>query len=219
MDSTVKIFTGRLAVAILDDFHEVELYRPDKKLKKGYGYIKGDYVYIYRGKKEKFKKKDIIPGIYMNLHGEHEFVEPETIQEKSEYSVDKVIELDIDRIFDEISDEQDNFISPEDIEVINNNSEIYIPTMREDDDFLKYIVKKAILDKKINLKNYRGKFSNQYALNNMKAGLNKDTKMTVTNFKIWCEILGLKWTMVIDDDGTDRLNPLPDTLEILSEDF
>ena len=101
-----------------------------------------------------------------------------------------------------------------DIEIINNNSEIFTPTIRPEDDFLKYIVKKAILDKKINLKNYRERFSNDYALNNMKSGLSKSTKMTVPNFIKWCEILGLDWEMTIKDNGDDTINPLSENIYI-----
>jgi hypothetical protein len=69
------------------------------------------------------------------------------------------------------------------------------------------------------LKNYKNKFSNQYGLNNMKSSLNKGTKMTVLNFVRWCEILGLKWNMTVEDNGGDRSNPLPDVIEINSEQF
>jgi hypothetical protein len=219
MDSTIKIFTGRMVVTLEDDFHEVERFDPEKKLKKGYAYIDGDYVYVYRGKKEKFKRTEIVPGIYKNKRGLYEFVHPETKKEKEEYSIDNVVELDTNKIFEEVSEKQENFIDPEDIEIINNNSEIFVPTFREDDDFLKYIVKKAILDKKVNLKNYKDKFPNQYALNNMKSGLNKETKMTVTNFKSWCEILGLEWEMTVRDNGTDRLSPLPESIDVTSGDY
>jgi hypothetical protein len=216
---SIKVFSGRLGLTVGDDYHEVELYSPGKKLKKGFGYIKGNYVYIYRGKKEKFKKNDLPPGVYLNKNGEYEFIKPENKQEKEAYHTDNIIELDVENIFKDIAENKENFIDPEDIEIINNNSDAWVPTIREDDDFLKYIIKKVIIDKKVNLKNYRGKFTNQYALNNMKSGLNKDTKMTVTNFKIWCEILGIKWTMFIEDDGTDRMNPLPKGFEIDIADF
>jgi hypothetical protein len=219
MDGTIKIFTGRLVVTIEDDFHEVERFDNDKKLVKGRGYIQGDYVYVYRGKKEKFKKNELIPGIYKNIRGEYEFIHPESKQEKLDYSVDNVIEFDTKSIFDEISDKKEDFLDPEDIEVINNNQETFVPTFREEDDFLKYIVKKAILDKKVNLKNYKNKFPNQYALNNMKSGLNKETKMTVTNFKSWEEILGFKWKLIVEDAGTDRLSPLPEPIIVSSDEF
>lgn len=219
MNITVRVFTGRMIITILDGFHEVELYDPEKKLTKGYAYIMGDYVMVYHGKKEKFDKNELEPGIYTNSLGEYEFIHPSNPTEKDLYHIDHIIELDVNRIFDEISKKQDDFIDPADIEVINNNAEAFTPTFKEDDDFLKYIIKKVIYDKKVNLKNYRHKFPNQYALNNMKSVLNKKTKMTVTNFKAWCEILGIRWSMVIQDDGTDKISPLPNDVEVESENF
>lgn len=201
-----------------DEFCEVELYREGKKLKKGLGYIKGSIVYIYRGKMEKFKKSELVAGIYLDRNDNYVFVEP-TRDEAIKYSIDNISELDIDKIFNEVGENEDDFVQPEDIEIINNNSEVYIPTIKDDDDFLKYIVKKVIIDKKINLKNYKDKFTSQYDLNNMKSGLNKDTKMTVPNFKKWCEALGITWEMRIFDAGVDKLNPLPDDIFIESDNF
>ena len=218
MDETIKIFTEKLILTVNDEYHEVHLFHEGKKLKKGFGYIKGSYVYVYRGKLEKFDKKNLAPGIYLTKNGEYVFVEPDK-KEKELYHINNVVELNLDKIFEDIQEHGEDFVDPEVAEVINNSGEIYTPEIRENDDFLKYLVKMAILKKKINLKNYRGKFTNPYALNNMKSGLDKDTKMTVTNFKIWCEILGLKWKMILEDDGTDKHSPLPEPIEIESEDF
>jgi len=215
-EEKIRVFMGRLVLTSGDEFHEVELFYPSKKLKKGFGYIKGNLVYIFHGRIEKFKKSSLKAGVY-SKGNEYIFIEP-TI-DKSLYSLDNIIELNLDKIFNEVSKDETNFISPEDIEVININAEVYVPTIKEDDDFLKYIVKRIIIEKKINLKNYKGKFTNQYALNNMKSGLNKETKMTVTNFKIWCEILDVKWEIMISDNGTDKLNPLSDDIIVSSNQF
>lgn len=216
-DLYVKVFTGRVILPVEDDFHEVEPYIPGDKLKKGFGYIHDNYVYIYQGRTT--TGSNLEHGLYLDRDDNPVFVLPDSERERKKFHVNNIIELDIGRIFDELKDNEDKFMAPEDIEVINNNKEIYTTTIREQDDFLKYIVKRAINDKQVNLKNYRDKFSNQYMLNNMKGGLNKNTKMTVTNFKVWCEVLGLKWTMTIEDDGTDRYSPLPKDFEITSDEF
>lgn len=215
---TIKVFMGRLLLIMGDNLCEVELFNKDKKLKKGFGYIKGSLVYIYRGKLEKFKKSELEPGIYLDLQREYKFIEPSK-DEARIYNVDNISELDLDIISESISQSEENFIQPEDIEVINNNAEVYIPTIKEDDDFLKVAVKKSIIGKEINLKNYKDRFSNQYGLNNAKSGLTKSTKMTVTNFQIWREILGLKWRLIIENDGTDKMNPLKEPIIIDSEDY
>ncbi len=215
----VKIFIGKkLAFSVDEDYYEVHQYIRDRKLMKNGAYMYGDYVFIYRGKKSKFTKP-YKPGLYLIKDKKYEFVYPETEKDKEKYSIDRIIEIDPESIFHNIAEDEENFISPEDIEIINNNSEIWIPSFKENDDFLKVAVKKAIADKKINLKNYKDKFSNQYALNNMKAGLNKDTKMTVTNLKLWAEVLGLRWEFTVEDNGTDKLNPLPEPFVLRSEDF
>ena len=208
--SKCKIFIGTQPVVIIDDeYYTVETYTKNVKLKKDKAYIKGNFVYIYRGKVKSELDIDK-PGIY-KIDKEVIFVKPEG-KDKDKYSIDNVNELSPSSIFDKIDEDVSKFIQPSDIEIINNNSEIFTPTIRPEDDFLKYIVKKAILDKKINLKNYKDRFSNEYALNNMKSGLSKSTKMTVPNFIKWCEILGLDWEMTISDNGDDTINPLSETI-------
>lgn len=208
--SKCKIFIGTQPVVIIDDdYYTVETYTKKTKLKKDKAYINGDFVYVYKGKIK--DKSDISgAGIY-KLNDEVIFIKPKG-KEKDKYDIDNINELTPSSIFDKVSEDVSKFIQPSDIEIINNNSEIFTPTIRPEDDFLKYIVKKAILDKKINLKNYKDRFTNEYALNNMKSGLSKSTKMTVPNFIKWCEILGLDWEMVIKDNGDDTINPLSETI-------
>ena len=210
-----KIFINTQPVIIIDDeYYDVEVFIKGKKLTKGIAYIKGDYVYIYRGKK---KKDSFLPGIYKE-NDNYVFIEPSG-KEKQMYDVDNINELSRDSIFDIIESHREEFIQPEDIETINNNSEIYTATIRENDDFLKYMVKELINRKHINLRNYKGRFNNEYALNNMKSGLNKSTKMTVPNFTKWMEVLGANWELRVWDNGTDTVNPLDKEIVISSEDF
>lgn len=210
------MFVGKKQILTINDtFYPVEGYYKGKPLKKGIGYIYDGVVYIYRGKK---KDDSYLPGIYKLPDGEYEFVEPKE-NDIDKYDVSNVTDLNINNIFSEVNINKDQFISAEDIEVINNNSSVFTPTIRPEDDFLKYLIKKAILDKKINLKNYKNRFQSQYALNNMKSTLEKDTKMTVGYFKIWCEVLGLKWDIVLSDSGEDTFNPLPEDIYISSNEF
>lgn len=214
--SKCKVFINSQPVIIIDDeYYEVDLFIKGNKLKKNVAYIKGDFVYVYRGKLK--EDESVLPGIYKK-NDKYIFIEPES-SKLAKYSIDNINELSVSNIFEKVEDNITDFIQLSDIEIINNNSEIFTPTIREDDDFLKYIVKKAILDKKINLKNYKDRFSNEYALNNMKSGLNKSTKMTVPNFVKWCEILGLDWAMTITDNGEDKINPLSEDIYVSNKGF
>ena len=213
-----KVFIDSQPVIVIsddDEYYSVDLYLDGMKLKKDVAYIRGDYVYVYYGK----YPTDVTPkpGIYKK-DNTYVFIEPDD-NSKDKYSVDNVHELSMPAIFDLIESNKTEFIQPEDIEVFNNNSEIYIPTIKDNDDFLKYIVKKMIIDKQINLRSYKGRFNNEYALNNMKSGLNKATKMTVPNFIKWAEVLGVDWELSVWDNGTDKVNPLPDKLTIASKDI
>jgi len=212
-----NVFIGTQPVIIIDDdYYNVDVFYENKSLKKNVAYIIDDYVYVYRGK---VKSKDDItlPGIY-KINGEYVFEEPKK-KYKEKYSVDNINELSTDSIFESIESAKTAFIDLDDIEIINNNSSSYKPMITEDDDFLKYIIKKAIIDKDINLKNYKSRFGNEYSLNNMKSALTKPTKMTVPNFLRWCEILGLKFEVKVYDAGLDNINPLPGPIVINSDDL
>jgi hypothetical protein len=218
MVEVVRVFTNKAILIVDEDYHEVVTFHEGKKLKKGVGYVKGDHVYVYHGKLEKFNKNELTGGIYQDRLGDYIFIEHDEAV-KDQYHLGNVTEMNLDRVFNDMGNKEGDFIDPEDIEIINNNIEVWQPTIKEDDDFLKYIVKKIIIDKQVNLKNYRSKFANQFSLNNMKSGLNKNTKMTVPNFKVWCEILGIKWTMVLENNDTDKITPLPEPIEVTSDDF
>jgi len=200
-----RVFFGRCVFILNGDIHEVKPFFNDIKLKIGFAYMKDGLVYIYYGKLNKLNKDELKPGIYQEK-GVYKFIKPSK-KERSVYSTDNVTELNVDWMFDRVDENRD-------IEIINNNSDVYIPIIRENDDPLKIAIKKAIIEKRINLKNYKGKFLDNYALNNRKSGLNGPTKMSITNFKTWCEVLGLEWKLELSDNGTDKMNPMKNSILI-----
>lgn len=214
----MKIFMEEpfLVINNAEEVYPVRYFIRGEKLKKGYAYIKNDVVYIYRGKL-KNSADSSNPGIYKTSTG-YKFIEPTENEIEYIYSVENLIILDTDDIINQVSKNKTNFQQPDDLEIINNNSELYVPTIKEDDDFLKVLVKRAIIDKHINISTYRSRFKDDYSLNNMKSGLKRETKMTVNNFKSWCEILGLDFEVTIRDNGTDTVNPLPRDLTVTNND-
>lgn len=215
----MRIFVGPAYLVLnnAEEVYSVDVFYKGKKLKKGTAYLIDGVAYIYRGKLKKTADSSM-PGIYKTVDG-YKIVEPTEREKETLYSDENIITFDPEEIITKIATSMTVFQQPEDIEIINNNSELYIPTIKDTDDFLKVLVKMIITNKKINIRKYKGHFANEYALNNMKSGLKRDTKMTVTNFKAWCEILGVQWKMVVSDDGTDTLNPLKEPIEIDSSQF
>ncbi|MDD3172116.1 MAG: hypothetical protein PHF63_00350 [Herbinix sp.] len=201
-------------INIGDELFEVKgAFNPNVKLKKNIGYIVDDHVYIYKGKKT---SGDNDPGIYRN-ENEYEVIPYTKPKDIERFSITKIVELGPESIKSMIDSNKDRFITSENLEFVKNNDDIFTVTINEDDDFLKMLIKTAINEKKIDLKMYKDKFSDSYVLNNMKSSLMKETKMSVPIFNQWCEILGLKWTIMVEDNGEDYLSPLCSTITLSNE--
>jgi hypothetical protein len=208
----MKIFIGRPVIFIDDEVYEVYTFNKIVKLKDKCAYVIDDYVYIYHGDCEMVNED--IPGIYLvdnNIY----FNKPNK-ENRSKYTIDKIVDTEevSDRIFNLIESGKVAMATVEDIDIVNNNANVFTPVIHPDDDFLKIIIKKVILDKKINLKNYAHKFKDDSMMTNMKSSLGKSTKMTVSYFKIWCEVLGINWDMTISDNGTDKDAPLMNEIQV-----
>lgn len=206
------VFMGRTILNIGDSYYEVHLLRKGVVPEYDKGYIIGDYVYIFKGEIEGLE--DVQEGcIYYTPDKVLTVGELVSDELKESHSISNIVELNIYQIFKDIEKNSENFTDAETIEAINNNSEVFTPTINKTDDFLKRLIKQAIVDKKISLKNYKDKFASQNDCNNMKSGLTHATKMSTSYFIKWLEVLGLKFRIVILDDGTDKLAPLPAPIE------
>ena len=91
---------------------------------------------------------------------------------------------------------------------------IFVPEIHPDDDALKRIIKEAIIKKRVDINRYKCKLTEKYALTNLKSALVGKTKMSITAFTIWCDLLELDYTITIEDNGLDTINPLPEPILI-----
>ena len=146
-------------------------------------------------------------GIYKDDEKEYVVIEGNK-KEKEAFCVSNVIDMDIESIANKIKEQAELFNNDDELEVINSSSEIFAPKIKEGDDFLKVLVKKALEEKKISLKNYKNKFTKPHTLNNIKSALIKPTKTSIPNFEQWAELLGFDWEIRIFDNGQDKNNPL-----------
>ena len=200
----IKVSVGRMILAVDDYVYEVHMYHPSmEKLQKNHGYIIRDYVYVYKGK----EKPDGM-GIYKNRDTGELMVIDGSTKEKEKFSVDKIIDMDIESITNKIKEQTERFTSEEDLEVMNNSAEVFAPKIKEGDDFLKQVVKQALEEKQISIKHYKNKFSKPHTLNNIKSALINKTKTSINNFEQWAELLGFDWEIRIYDNGLDKQNPM-----------
>lgn len=75
--------------------------------------------------------------------------------------------------------------------------DVFTVPLRQGEDPLKRIIKLALGDKKISLKDYRHKCPSPHLLNNMKSALKSAQKMTVPYFMNWCEIIDLTYSIKV----------------------
>ena len=213
MSKVLEFESDDLYIAVDENIYKAVLYYKGIDMVPTNAYIKGDYVYVYRDKPERDGEGNLIPGVYYNpKKQEYVWVEPKTDKDKDKYSVEHVDDVSPMAIFKDIQKHREQFYSAEDIEEMNNNANMFIPTIQPEDDFLKKIIKQAIIDKGINLnsKLYKEACSNKWILNNLKSSLTKKKKqMSIKYFKIWCELLNLDFIATVQDNGNDPYNPLP----------
>jgi hypothetical protein len=99
---------------------------------------------------------------------------------------------------------------------MNAATSIFVPIINEEDDALKKIIKQTIISKQIDINRLKHKMPQKYGLTNMKSALVGKTKMSIQNFCIWCELLGVDFEFIICDNGTDKENPLYRSIHYVS---
>ena len=85
--------------------------------------------------------------------------------------------------------EEDNAIISELLS--SKNSKITAVLLLPNEDPLKRLIKLALMDKRINIKEYKSRGSTPNLVNNMLSTLKGKSKMSISYFINWCEILGL----------------------------
>ena len=218
-----RVYHGSLIAVVEDVAYQVEIINKWNKPQydSRHVYLIGEYLYPYRGVVEnKIEAKNIGVGIY-SCNGRIFMIDPKTDEEKNMFSEDNIVELNPDMIYKTIKENSDNYISEEELEAINNSTDIYRPIIRPEDDILKKAAKLIILEKRINPKNYENKTESKWEMSNLKTALNKSANLTFKNFLKILEICGCDFQITISDNGTDRIRPLkkPITLTLSEEKY
>lgn len=79
---------------------------------------------------------------------------------------------------------------------------IFKVPVSEKDDPLKKLVKYAVWKKKMVLVEYRDKGSTPHLINNMRSALKRGSKMMITYFVFWCELLNITYNFTLYDPET-----------------
>ena len=101
----------------------------------------------------------------------------------------------------------DELIEPESTDV-GSQGELFRPTINEEDDILTKLIKVVVLEKGINLAQYKGKSNTDWIINNLKSNLIANKPMSYKYFIAWCDLLGLDFGITVNDNGQDRIAPI-----------
>lgn len=201
--------TNERTVEVIDCFENLTkeaIESEDNPLKNGKGYIKdGKEIWIYADGKP--KNKNAYPYFWIkedeeekeNNEIEFEFSDPPELLRKA-FMVDELKDMSLVTIVENTIPGEQLFDESE-INDINAAASVYVPIIYETDDFLKKIVKMTIIKKGIDINKLKSKTYEKYQLPNMKAALQNSTKMSVTYFSNWMELLGCNFALSISDDG------------------
>ena len=102
---------------------------------------------------------------------------------------------------------QENARKEEPPAVLETSQNAFIPTIYDDDDILKRIIKEVLVDKKIEIRASK-KYRNNYDITNLKSGIQKMTPLSIKYFTKWIEILGLEVEITCkytDNQGNEKI--------------
>jgi len=187
----------------------------------GKGYIYDGYVYQFDesinpsigGIPKIYRDKDMNIKLLKGITGE-----TMSVEELKENSMANIVAT---------TKEDDNFIDEHAVAPIASSNSVYTPIIEEGDDFFKRIIKTVFLIKQVSTARYRRLLTTPYAFSNLFQGLNSATKVSVTTWQTWIELLGLDCTIIVKDSGTDKDAPIDgyivyksrsDTLEFIKKD-
>ena len=191
-----------------DRIIEVLGYLPEEpqELIKGKGYILNDSIYAYVDNPDDVVTRNY-PIVWIQ-HSEPSVWRTWEPEDMGLFKIKNLFPMDVD---EQLVDGE-KLYSEEAINDMNMATSVFIPIINEEDDFLKKIVKQAIIEKKTDINRLKSCMSKKHGLSNMRTALVGKTRMSVTNFMQWAELLGFNFELTVTDNGRDTISPLKDSL-------
>ena len=182
------------------------------------GYVDNETGNIYICSKDKPPVHLDVPILFVNKKtGEVKKKDVSNSKTDELFNEKNMYDLSYQKIHDTTTGDEELY-DEEALADMNAASALYVPVINEDeDDPLKKIIKTIIITKQIDINRLKSKMTKKYALSNMKSALNGRTKMSIANFNIWCEILGVNYDIIISDNGSDTIDPLEGDLHFSSQ--
>lgn len=200
---TMEVYGPNNYLLTNEDVYEIELYDPTMKqtdYNKETAYLYGDFYYLYRGEFTQYeldRMPGMKPGIYWNTTTNEPLMVSPTQIEEDEYTFsDKIGSTDAEKVIDNIN--QRNIIL---LDLPENKKSGGDMLIMPNDDILKRLLKKAFNMKGVTIDQCQNGFPNRNAKTNFKAALSKDTPLSFNYFNRGVDALGLKFTIILEDNN------------------
>ncbi len=211
MEENLKVYSNDSLLITNDEILTIKIYNENSNIfEKGIAYLDGEYFYIYRGEiTEKELHKEGVklePGIY-RCNGKNILIMPLTDEEKKYYTYeDKISSIDPNKIIEMINTKEKILVP------VPESSKLFIPVINKEDDILKRLIKKALIEKNIDIDQYRHRFLDKNALFNFKQVIKNNNTLSILLFDRGCEALNLKYTIILEE--LDPENVIGEKLDI-----
>ena len=188
---------GMYGIDLEESYVQVFPMNEKTKPEKGFGYVHDGYVYIYRGKKKKTLKP---ASFYKNDDGTYIWVKPSE-DEKEIYSAERITPMSNPQIVEEIENKAN--LKEVDFKLIESADDAFLPTIHENDDPLKKMVKEILNHMRVEIKpNKIPELKNE--ISNMKSNLVKpSSKLSIAYFLKWIHVLNLDVTITAKFTNSD----------------
>jgi hypothetical protein len=205
MNDESNIITKDSLLITNDAILNIALFTEDiKEFNKGTAYINNGFYYILRGKRERNKPNDLYPdpGIYIDQNGPY-IIEPYTEDDKHKFSLaGKINTINHNEIIDMINKSEQIFVNT------NENVKKFLLTIDNTDDILKRIIKKALLDKDVDIDSIKSRFTDSNSWFNFKQSIKKKDgtgRFSILLFDRGMEALNLKYTIIVEEKDNSSI--------------
>lgn len=181
--------------------------------KENRGYVDSDgYVWIFRKEPD---EKEPIPWFTIvvdsDLNPKIKYNPRRALFDAEAFHISKVGDLSARAIIEQTTDkpvEYDESV----LEAVTRATANVKVVINPEDDFLKRIVKTAIIAKGVNTNKYKAKVLHAWNLSNLTNALAGTTKTGPKAFLEWMELLDIDFEIKLKDNGHDKEDPLPDVV-------
>lgn len=197
-DTTGKLDENGNQILTVNDFKENR------------GYVDEDgYIYIFR---EYPNQNELIPWFTVVMKDDGtpklEFNKRRSEETKKAFRIEMIGNLSVKNIIDTTTEGEVEY-DPEVLNDMARATSTFIPEIKDTDDFLKKLIKTAILEKNVNVHKYKKQVLKTYILSNLIQILSNTTRTSPFAFEQWMEILSCDFEIIVHDNGTDKQDPLP----------